>query len=210
MTYGRLGHFDETLANANAGGHPGASSSPAPADAHSIRSPLSLRDRAAASASPIRSTPRRCFAPDGEWYYQFVFGDRRRHRQLQRSVSRGRQQPVLCPAAGPIRKHRDSGRHRQSPNLARDQSEHLSGSRLHISRRLSCPTPTKTGPRASINSAPASSGRSPRVSSWKRPTSATAARGLAGGAWAALSQISAATVRAIWFVPIPGTGPGGI
>ena len=59
------------LPNANAGGHPGATlfASTCGCSFYQTAYPYAIGPR---SASPIRSTPRRYFAADGELRYQFV------------------------------------------------------------------------------------------------------------------------------------------
>ncbi len=166
--YGRLGQFSETLPNANAGGHPGATIyasncncsfyqpaykfafGPRIGAAYQLNSKTVLRGGWGLTYALVEnlagasvSTNGRSTLPVG--INQFV----------NDSV------PRLHPAAG----------------LAHHRSEPLSRNRHHCPYARACRTTIKIGRRASISSASASSAKLLATSSWKPSTSATAPRG---------------------------------
>ena len=166
------------LANANAGGHPGRTVR------QHLRLPilqvrLSLRDRAAArrrlsdqpqdrvSRRMGSELPVRCATPPAAL------------SAPTESTIVAANSPSYIPAANQFVNIETPGAI-AAADLARHQSE--SSIRISAPRRpgaYSARRATKTGRRASTNSASASSGRSPGISSWKRPTWATAPFGLA-------------------------------
>ena len=87
-------------------------STPAPAGCQFLQVRAILTRSGRGSASPIRSTPRRCFAPDGESTTSSSANAAGGTVSYQRSLSCGGQQPVVRSPGRPICKHRDSGRHR--------------------------------------------------------------------------------------------------
>ena len=104
--YGRLGQFDLTTPNANAGGHPGATQVRQHLRLPVLPADLSLRDRAAdrrrLSDQPQDGASRRM----GSGVHGSVRNrSGRRSGQYQRNLSCDRQQPVVCSCGCAIREH---------------------------------------------------------------------------------------------------------
>ena len=199
--YGRLGQFDPTVVNPNAGELTGRLPICQHLQLRFLQVGLSLWNRA---------------ADRGGLSAQVEDGLARRmgiklsvHCQPGRGAG-GLQRRLPAFRYQPLRQHRDARRH-CAAGLAGHQPDDLSDSghgRRGAGRRHLCPTRTRTGRRASINSASAYSGRL-RGISWLRHLMLPIARSGSPVALGRLSQISPQTYASYGLYPYAGTGPAG-
>ncbi len=122
--YGRLGQLDETLANGNAGGHPGPQLRQRWLQVLPASS-LSLRDRTAGRRRLSDRSQDGASRRMGDRLCGDIW-NRGRSCQHQRNLSRGRQQPVVYSRRLPIREYRGSGFDRNA-GFSCHRSESLSG-----------------------------------------------------------------------------------
>ena len=201
-----MGQFDLTLANANAGGHPGATqyASTCSCQFYQPSYPYAIGPRIGVAYQIDPKTVLR-----GGWgvVYTEVFGTAGGIVSTNGTYACDRQQPSYIPAAAQFVNIETPGSIATPALPVTDPNRYPVLGTVGGQPAVMCPTRTKTGRHAQTNSASASSARLPGISSWRRPTWATASPGCAGGRLGNLSRISPQQYAAYGLYPYPGTGP---